>query len=365
MALRPDQDAELRRFTVEGIRQQLTYAGPGRNAVVPGLGDGMMLRGDVEEHVAKRERKATRRLIWTNTALAIIGIVIAILAYYFRSTPTKWRPPNIVIACTFRETRSRGSGCDPHDARVDDHLHVGEVGNGVERHARDRVDAGQGDEYRRKADQEDVARRPADEGIPSAILSVPMLAITKIICDRVRTADCIWPLSWGVKPSRFRRLGSKLLTLQNLFCANFFIPHFDLGLVVQNHVQQGIMDLKSSVVFDKAQFAEFVHEKADARSGRAISASVSWLKFPTIGSGRPSLPKFASEGEAGPGAFRSNWTIGRSGPLMSGVQAIGILADVPIPNLRWNQIVACDIVGGSAWELSRSFDNIIVIFEER
>jgi hypothetical protein len=89
MALRPDQDAELRRLNVEGIRQQLTYAGPGRNAVVPGLGDGMMLRGDVEEHVAKRERKATRRLIWTNTALAIIGIVIAILAYYFRSTPTK------------------------------------------------------------------------------------------------------------------------------------------------------------------------------------------------------------------------------------------------------------------------------------
>ena len=89
MALRPDQDAELRRLNVEGIQQQLTYAGPGRNAVVPGLGDGMMLRGDVEEHVAKRERKATRRLIWTNTALAIIGIVIAILAYYFRSTPTK------------------------------------------------------------------------------------------------------------------------------------------------------------------------------------------------------------------------------------------------------------------------------------
>jgi hypothetical protein len=54
-----------------------------------------------------------------------------------------------------------------------------------------------------------------------------------------------------------------------LFCANFFIPRFDLGLVVQNHVQQGIMDLKSSVVFDKTQFAKFVHEKAYARSGRA------------------------------------------------------------------------------------------------
>jgi hypothetical protein len=39
-----------------------------------------------------------------------------------------------------------------------------------------------------------------------------------------------------------------LLTLQNLFCANFFIPRFDLGLVVQNHVQQGIMNFQFSVV---------------------------------------------------------------------------------------------------------------------
>jgi hypothetical protein len=50
--------------------------------------------------------------------------------------------------------------------------------------------------------------------------------------------------------------------LQNLFCTNCFIPRFDLGLVVQNHVQQGIMDFQSSVVIDEAQFAEFVHEKA-------------------------------------------------------------------------------------------------------
>ena len=32
-------------------------------------------------------------------------------------------------------------------------------------------------------------------GAPGAILSVPMLAITKIICDRVRPLDCIWTLS--------------------------------------------------------------------------------------------------------------------------------------------------------------------------
>src|SRR6202040_4319478 len=43
----------------------------------------------------------------------------------------------------------------------------------------------------------------------------------------------------------------------------------DLGIVVQDHVQQGIMNLDFSVVFDEAQFAEFVHEKAHARSRRA------------------------------------------------------------------------------------------------
>src|ERR1700694_5163242 len=34
------------------------------------------------------------------------------------------------------------------------------------------------------------------------------------------------------------------------------IPRSDLGFVVQNHVQQGIMDLEFSVVFDKTQFAK-------------------------------------------------------------------------------------------------------------
>src|ERR1700730_4936202 len=43
----------------------------------------------------------------------------------------------------------------------------------------------------------------------------------------------------------------------------------DLGIVVQDHVQQGIMDLEFSVVFDETQFAESVHKKAHARSRRA------------------------------------------------------------------------------------------------
>jgi hypothetical protein len=63
---------------------------------------------------------------------------------------------------------------------------------------------------------------------------MPMLAITKIICDGrwLRLAT----FSRGVKPSRFRRLCFILLTLQNLFCTNFFT----LGFVVQDHVQAGL-----------------------------------------------------------------------------------------------------------------------------
>jgi hypothetical protein len=57
--------------------------------------------------------------------------------------------------------------------------------------------------------------------------------------------------------------------MQNLFCTNWFIPRFDRGLLVQNHVQQGIMHFQCSIVFDETQFAEFIHEEAHPRSGRA------------------------------------------------------------------------------------------------
>src|ERR1700756_592728 len=62
-----------------------------------------------------------------------------------------------------------------------------------------------------------------------------------------------------------------MLTLHHLFWTNRFIPRADLGLVVQNHVQQGIMDFQFSVVFNKTQFAEFVHEKAHARRQRFLT----------------------------------------------------------------------------------------------
>src|SRR5260370_36101398 len=43
----------------------------------------------------------------------------------------------------------------------------------------------------------------------------------------------------------------------------------DLGLLVQNHVQQGTVDFNVAVAITKTQFPKSVHEKAYARSRRA------------------------------------------------------------------------------------------------
>jgi hypothetical protein len=43
----------------------------------------------------------------------------------------------------------------------------------------------------------------------------------------------------------------------------------DLGLLVQNRVQQGTVDFNVAVVVNKTQFPKSVHEKAHARSRRA------------------------------------------------------------------------------------------------
>jgi hypothetical protein len=54
-----------------------------------------------------------------------------------------------------------------------------------------------------------------------------------------------------------------------LFRSLAHVPFPDLRLVVQNDVQQRATDFKLTVVFDIAQFAELIHEKAHARSRRA------------------------------------------------------------------------------------------------
>ena len=41
------------------------------------------------------------------------------------------------------------------------------------------------------------------------------------------------------------------------------------SVVVQDHIQQRAVDAQTAVVFDEAELAEFVHEKAHPRAGSA------------------------------------------------------------------------------------------------
>ena len=65
-----------------------------------------------------------------------------------------------------------------------------------------------------------------------------------------------------------------------------------MRLVMQNDIQQRAVDFQVTVVINQAQLSKFVHEEATRpRVVPIISASVSWLIFAAMGSGRPSLPK--------------------------------------------------------------------------
>jgi hypothetical protein len=50
---------------------------------------------------------------------------------------------------------------------------------------------------------------------------------------------------------------------------------------------------------------------------------------------------------------------------VSGLEAIGVFADVSIRTLPGDQIVARDIAGSSAGELIRFLDDVIIILEKR
>jgi hypothetical protein len=45
-----------------------------------------------------------------------------------------------------------------------------------------------------------------------------------------------------------------------------FLPRESWWSVVQDHTEEGIVDLKSAIVSNEAQFPEFVHEKIDPRA---------------------------------------------------------------------------------------------------
>jgi hypothetical protein len=61
MPLSDADSEELQRLAPDKIRSKLASAGAGRGTTVPGLGDGMMLRGDVEDWLAERDRESAKR----------------------------------------------------------------------------------------------------------------------------------------------------------------------------------------------------------------------------------------------------------------------------------------------------------------
>jgi hypothetical protein len=89
MPLTFDQQRECERQGPDNVRRQLAYAGANPGSVVPGLGDGMMTRGDVQEWLAEIERKSAEEqkeatastLFWAKVAAwaGIIGLVVTIV----------------------------------------------------------------------------------------------------------------------------------------------------------------------------------------------------------------------------------------------------------------------------------------------
>jgi hypothetical protein len=89
MALSEEQRRDLERLTVENVRLKLGYSDAERGAVVTGLGDGMILRGDAEDWLAEmarleaKERAATLRWAriagWAGIVLASVAVLATIV----------------------------------------------------------------------------------------------------------------------------------------------------------------------------------------------------------------------------------------------------------------------------------------------
>src|SRR5262249_58222184 len=78
MSLSDADREELERVGPENVRSKLAYAGTGRGATVPGLGKGIMLRGDVQDWLAERVRESAKleadTLFFTKAAFWIGGV---------------------------------------------------------------------------------------------------------------------------------------------------------------------------------------------------------------------------------------------------------------------------------------------------
>src|SRR5262245_60211709 len=95
MALSEEQHRELDRLTIENVRLKLAYSDAEPGAVVPRLGDGMIVRGDVEDWLAEmarleaKERAATLRWAriagWAGIVLVSLTVLAMILGPVFDS----------------------------------------------------------------------------------------------------------------------------------------------------------------------------------------------------------------------------------------------------------------------------------------
>jgi hypothetical protein len=89
MALSEEQCRELDRLTIENVRLKLACSPAERGSVVPWLGDGKLLRGDVEDWLAEmarleaKERAATLRWAriagWAGIVLVALTVLTTVL----------------------------------------------------------------------------------------------------------------------------------------------------------------------------------------------------------------------------------------------------------------------------------------------
>lgn len=88
MPLSVEERKKLDELGVYNVQLKLQYAGPGEGSVVPGLLNGMVLRGDVERWLAEKNAQAdklqsqtlawTKRATWAGLGAIAIAIIIAL-----------------------------------------------------------------------------------------------------------------------------------------------------------------------------------------------------------------------------------------------------------------------------------------------
>ena len=177
--------------------------------------------------------------------------------------------------------------------RVDDHLRVGEIGDGVERQMDQRVDAGRGGEAGTEQHQEQVARRPGDDAgdhgrvslpdgcldcVPSASAN-PLSAAFRLLSASIRKLAEVTTASPSVTPSRDLDIAAAAaaeLDLARFEAAVALVDQDGLARAAVEHgafghrehrVRRAGLDLRIDVHLGPQQFVGI--RQFDADAGRA------------------------------------------------------------------------------------------------